>query len=436
MSGERSSDAVLTRLALLHPRKIDLSLDRIGVLLARLGHPERALPPTLHVAGTNGKGSTIAFMRACLEAAGLRTHVYTSPHLVSFHERIRLAGALVDEDALIEALLQCELAQNGEPITQFEITTAAAFHLFAATPADALLLEVGLGGRFDATNAIGAPAAAVITPISFDHREFLGDTLTAIASEKAGIVKPGAPTICAAQEPESLRVIERETRRAGVRLILQDRDFYAREEGGRFVFEDDAGLLDLSLPRLRGRHQIQNAATAVAALRTVFPALPTMALDHGLARADWPARMQLIARGPLADRAPPGAELWLDGGHNEAGGRVAAAAMADFEDRARRPLILICGMLTSKDPQEFLSSFRGLAQDVVAVSFADSAARPARDVAQAAARLGFATVECEDVVGALTTLAARDWSVAPRILIAGSLHLAGEALRLNGTPPR
>jgi dihydrofolate synthase / folylpolyglutamate synthase len=432
MTQTSGSEAILARLAQLHPRKIDLSLGRIETLLARLGHPERALPPTIHVAGTNGKGSTVAFMRACLEAAGLRTHVYTSPHLVSFHERIRLTGALVDEARLIEALRLCEDLQNGEPITQFEIVTAAALRLFSDVPADALLLEVGLGGRYDATNVIDRPVAAVITPISLDHQEFLGSTLTRIAAEKAGIVKRGAPTIVARQEDESLREIERETRRAGSRLLLQERDFDARRETGRLVYEDESGLLDLSLPKLSGRHQIQNAAVAIATLRTAFPQVAAGDFDRGMSRSEWPARMQNLTRGPLVALAPPGAEIWLDGGHNEAGGRVAADAMGDFEERAARPLVVVCGMLATKDPKSFLASFKGLAGEVAAVSFSEEAARPPGEIASAARELGLQATEFATVGDALQALRARTWATAPRILIAGSLHLAGDALRLNG----
>jgi dihydrofolate synthase/folylpolyglutamate synthase len=435
MAETSQSEAVLARLARLHPRKIDLSLDRIKKLLMRLGHPERALPPTIHVAGTNGKGSTIAFLRACLEAAGLRVHVYTSPHLVSFHERIRLAGSLVDEERLTAALRLCEDVQEGEPITQFEIVTAAALRLFSDVPADALLLEVGLGGRFDATNVVDRPLAAVLAPISFDHQEFLGSTLAQIASEKAGIIKPSAPTVSALQDDESWRAIEREARRVGSPIRLQDRDFEAHEEGGRLVYEDEAGLLDLSLPKLAGRHQIQNAAVAIATLRLVFPQVRAVDFDRGMSRAEWPARMQSLTRGRLVDLAPKGAEIWLDGGHNEAGGRVAAAAMGDFEERAPRPLVLVCGMLSTKDPKIFLLPFKGLVKEVAAVSFHESAARPAEDIAAAANALGLPSIQFTDVAAALAALNGRPWTVPPRILIAGSLHLAGESLRLNGATP-
>ena len=304
MGVPNTSDAILARLGNLHPRKIDLSLGRIQRLLDRLGHPERRTPPVIHVAGTNGKGSTIAFLRAILEASGKTAHVYTSPHLISFRERIRVAGRLIEEDRLASVLEHCEKVQQGEPITLFEIVTAAAFLVFAEEPADALLLEVGLGGRFDATNVVDRPAACVITPISLDHQEFLGHSLEQIAGEKAGIVKSGAPLIVARQPTEALRPIEREAVRARTSLVLEGRDFYARSENGRFVFEDGSGLLDLPQPKLIGRHQIQNAAAAIAALRASFPRLPHAALEAGITGAEWPARAPQPRPWPISKIAP------------------------------------------------------------------------------------------------------------------------------------
>ncbi|MDB5569214.1 MAG: bifunctional folylpolyglutamate synthase/dihydrofolate synthase, partial [Hyphomicrobiales bacterium] len=308
-----SSDAFMQRFLGLHPKKIDLSLGRTQALLDALGNPERRLPPVVHVAGTNGKGSTTAFMRAMLEADGKRVHVYTSPHLVRFHERIRLAGALVDEARLAAAFEACERANAGAPITVFEITTVAAFLLFAQVPADVLLLEVGLGGRFDSTNVIERPAATVITPVSIDHVEFLGDTLAKIAFEKAGVLKTGAPAIVSWQEPEAQDVIERQAFRVGAPVTLAGRDYNCWEERGRLVFEDARGLMDLPAPRLPGRHQFENAATAIAALRAVWPDFPQRAFEDGLRHVQWPARLQQLTRGALAARAPAGAELWLDG---------------------------------------------------------------------------------------------------------------------------
>jgi dihydrofolate synthase/folylpolyglutamate synthase len=429
-------DMILTRFAPLHPKKIDLSLGRIERLLADLGAPQKSLPPVVHVAGTNGKGSTIAFMRAALEAAGKRVHVYTSPHLVRFNERIRLAGRLVDDERLAGAFDRCEEVNGGKPITVFEITTAAALLLFAETPADYLLLEVGLGGRYDATNVIDKPAATVITPVSIDHPEFLGATIDKIAFEKAGILKNGAPGIVAEQDPRALEVIEREAANVGAALVVGGRDFTFREENGRLVYEDALGLLDLPLPRLAGRHQHGNAANAIAALRAVGNIATARVIERGLNEAEWPARLQRLRLGPLVELCPSRAEVWLDGGHNEDGGRALAAAMADFEDRSPRPLVLICGTLATKDTAGFLRHFKGLVQEALAVPIpGEHAARSAEDVARIAADVGLSAAACGNVEAALRFLAARDWAKPPRILIAGSLYLAGAVLAANGPLP-
>jgi dihydrofolate synthase/folylpolyglutamate synthase len=435
-----SLDALLSRLFTLHRKTIELSLGRIERLLAALGSPESRLPPIVHVAGTNGKGSTIAFMRAILEAAGKRVHVYTSPHLVRFHERIRLGaedgGKLVGDAELFAALTACEKANDGQPITFFEVTTAAAFKLFSEHPADYLLLEVGLGGRFDATNVIARPCATVITPISIDHPEFLGATVDKIAYEKAGILKPGVLAIVSAQEDAAMAVIDREARRLGAPVIAGGRDYNVWEENGRLVFEDKRGLLDLPPPRLIGRHQHQNAATAIAALRAIEPHLAASAFEEGLVRAEWPARLQNLAKGHVAALAPAGAEIWLDGGHNEDAGHALAQSMAELEDKTQRPLVIICGSLASKDTGGFLRAFKGLAQEVVAVPVnADQYAKPAAEVAAAAAANGLPAAACGSIKSALAFLAAREWAAPPRILIAGSLYLAGEVLALNGSPP-
>jgi dihydrofolate synthase/folylpolyglutamate synthase len=426
-------DAIVSRFAPLHPKRIDLSLGRIQRLLAELGAPQTRLPPVVHVAGTNGKGSTIAFMRAALEAAGKRVHVYTSPHLVRFNERIRLAGELVDDEPMFAAFDRCEAVNAGQPISVFEITTAAALLMFSETPADYLLLEVGLGGRYDATNVVDAPVATVITPVSMDHPEFLGATVDKIAYEKAGILKSGAPAVIAEQDARALDVIEREALRVGAPRIVGGRDFTMREENGRLVFEDVVGLVDLPLPRLPGRHQHVNAANALAALRAIEPNLSARVLERGLAEADWPARLQRLRFGRLVDLAPPRAELWLDGGHNEEGGRALAQAMADFEEQAPRPLALICGTLNTKDTAGFLRHFKGLAQETLAVPISgEHAGRPADEVAAFAQSVGLNAAACQSVEAALRFLAARDWLVPPRILIAGSLYLAGVVLAANG----
>jgi dihydrofolate synthase/folylpolyglutamate synthase len=432
-----SIDAVLARFALLHPRRIDLSLDRIERLLGELGSPQLRLPPVVHVAGTNGKGSTIAFMRAALEAEGKRVHVYTSPHLVRFNERFRLAGALVDDERLADALERCEAINAGKPISVFEVITAAGFVLFSEVPADYLLLEVGLGGRYDATNVIDRPAASVITPVSIDHVEFLGSKLETIALEKAGILKRGAPAIIAEQDERALGVIEREALKVGAPTRVGGRDFFVHAENGRLIFEDADGLVDLPLPRLAGRHQRVNAAAAVAALRAIEPRLSIGALERAMVEVDWPARLQRLRGGRLVALAPARAEVWLDGAHNEAGGRALAEAMADLEDQAPRPLALICGTLTTKDTAGFLAHFKGLAQETLAVPISgEHAGRPAEEVAAIAREVGLNSAASDNVASALRFLAARAWETPPRILIAGSLYLAGAVFAENGDTPR
>lgn len=433
---------ILARLASLHPKRIDLTLERMWRILARLDHPERRIPPVIHVAGTNGKGSTVAFLRAILEAAGLRVHVYTSPHLVRFNERFRLGrtggGVLVSDDELRAVLDHCERVNGGEPITIFEIETAAAFQLFAQHPADVVLLEVGLGGRLDATNVIEAPLASVVTPIGIDHVEFLGDTLAKIAAEKAGIIKRGVPVICAEQLPEAAAVIEQAARRLRAPLRTATQDWHVNVERGRLVYQDDGGLLDLAAPRLFGRHQFDNAGLAIATLRTLktFRIEPA-AFEQGIARAEWPARMQRLATGALVDAAPKDAELWLDGGHNVDGGRVAAAALGDLEERVPRPLVVIAGMMGNKDAAGFLSNFAGLTRHIIAVPIPDqdNAMKP-EALADAARALGMRVEAAGSVAAALRAIARLAYEVPPRILIAGSLYLAGHVLGENGTLPQ
>ena len=427
-------DAILARLLDLHPRKIDLSLGRTQRLLSALSDPHKRLPKTIHVAGTNGKGSTVAFLRAILEAAGQRVHVYTSPHLLRFNERIRLAGKLVDDATLIAALEKCERVNGGQPITFFEIGTAAAFDLFAQTPADWLLLEVGLGGRFDSTNVIEHPVASVITPVSIDHAEFLGDTVDRIAFEKGGIFKRGAQGVIGYQTDEALRVLEGCGKRAGAPCIVAERDYEVREENGRLIFEDDRGLLDLAPPRLAGRHQFENAATAIATLRSIAPDIPAHAFDAGMKAVDWPARLQRISRGKLLDLAPAGAEVWIDGGHNEDGARVAAVAMGERAALSDAPLVLVSGLLATKDARAFLTHFVDLANRVVAVPVSgDHYGRTPANVAGAARDLGLFASEAATIEDALIQIARAHWRAPPRILICGSLYLAGAALELNGS---
>jgi dihydrofolate synthase / folylpolyglutamate synthase len=434
-------DAILARLSSLHPKRIDLSLERIERLLAALGHPERKLAPVIHVAGTNGKGSTVAFLRAILEAGGKRVHAYTSPHLVRFNERFRIGapgeGVLVSDDELSAALAECERANGEQAITLFEITTSAALLIFSRHAADVVLLEVGLGGRLDATNVVEHPLATVITPISIDHVDFLGDSLEKIAAEKAGILKRGAPAIVAAQPRDALAVIERRAARLGVPLKIAGEDWTATEERGRLVYQDEAGLLDLPAPKLYGRHQFENAGLAIAALRAI-PALKLApaAFETGLTKADWPARLQRLAQGKLMALTPPGSELWLDGGHNPDGGRAVAAALADLEERVSRPLVLIVGMLSTKDCAGFLSNFAGLARRVIAVPVpAAEKGMSAEAVADAARAIGLAATSRDNLAEAFDAVRKLDLEPPPRVLITGSLYLAGEVLRENGTLP-
>jgi dihydrofolate synthase/folylpolyglutamate synthase len=434
-------DAIVARLAALHPKRIDLSLDRVQRLLAALDHPERKLPPVIHVAGTNGKGSTIAFLRAILEAAGKRVHTYTSPHLVRFNERYRLGqsgeGVLVSDAELSATLEECERANAGHAITVFEITTAVGLLLFARHPADVLLMEVGLGGRLDATNVVDHPIATIITRIAIDHTEFLGDTLEKIAAEKAGILKRGTPAIVAAQARDALAAIERQAARLNVPLKIAGEDWTATEERGRLVYQDEAGLLDLPAPKLYGRHQFENAGLAIAALRAIKPLkISPAAYEAGMVKADWPARLQRLAHGRLVELAPAGSELWLDGGHNPDGGRAIAAALADLEERVSRPLVLIVGMLASKDCEGFLRNFTGLARRMIAVPVPGAEkGLTAEAVADAARAIGLPATSRDNLIEALDAARKLDLDPPPRILITGSLYLAGEVLRENGTLP-
>lgn len=422
-----ASDAILSRLMALHPKVIDLTLDRMWRLLETLGHPERALPPVIHVAGTNGKGSTVAMLRAGLEAAGARVHVYTSPHLVRFHERIRLAGCLIGEPSLTALLDECEAANAGAPITYFEITTCAALLAFARTPADWLLLEVGLGGRLDATNVVDRPALTVITPVSHDHQQFLGDTIARIATEKAGIIKPGVACVVGPQMPEARAVIEARAQALGAPLVQHGTDWMAWRERDRLIVQDGRGLCDLPLPALAGPHQIDNAGMAVAALRQLG-VTDDEVLAAASARAEWPARLQRLRQGPLP-RALPEGELWLDGGHNPAAGQALAGALATMP---ARPTHLICGMLRTKDVAGFLRPLAPLVAGLQAVSIpGETATLPAEQTQAAAEAAGIVAALASSVEAALAAVAARD--PAARVLICGSLYLAGAVLRENGS---
>lgn len=420
-----SSDAVLERMMRLHPKVIDLTLDRMDRCLVAVGEPHRNLPPVIHVAGTNGKGSTQAMIRAGIEAAGQSAHAYTSPHLARFHERIRVAGELISEPDLTTLLDKVYEANGGETITYFEITTVAAFLAFAETHADWTLLEVGLGGRHDATNVIEDPRLTIITTVDLDHQQFLGETLGEIAYQKAGIIKRGVPVIIGPQHDECLDVIEAEAAKFHAPVIAHGQHWHAWEERGRMVFQDDNGLLDLPLPNLRGPHQIGNAGMAIAALRHL--GFGEDAAIGAVTQAFWPARMQRLKKGPLIDAAPD-AELWLDGGHNPA---AAEALVATLADMPKRPTHLICGMLSTKDVTGYLAPLADIAETLHAVAIpGETATLPAEDTAEAATSVGMNALIAPSVAGALADITKTDPTA--RVLICGSLYLAGAILRENG----
>jgi dihydrofolate synthase / folylpolyglutamate synthase len=424
-----TSDHVLERLSRLHPKLIDLSLGRVERLLAALDNPQEKLPPVIHIAGTNGKGSTIATLRACLEAGGYRVHAYISPHLVRFHERIRLSGKLIAEEALIALLEECERANNGAPITYFEITTAAAFLAFARTPGDVVLLETGLGGRLDATNVVRRPAVTAITPISLDHQAFLGDTIAQIAGEKAGILKPSAPAVIGPQSEEAEAVIEARANELGAPLFRWDREWRCEAASNGMRFSGGHWRLDLPVPSLLGAHQIINAGTAIACLERLrdFP-LSLEAIAAGLRQIEWPARMQRLIRGPLIKMMPAGWELWLDGGHNPGAGVILGNAVAGWRDR---PLYLVVGMMNTKDAAGFLAPLAPYAKALAGVTIpGEENPLPAETIAATARSVGLVASTAASVDAAVGNFSSRP---SPgRILICGSLHLAGKILVENG----
>jgi dihydrofolate synthase/folylpolyglutamate synthase len=425
----RPHDAALERLKTLHPALIDLSLGRIERLLEALGRPQDRLAPVIHVAGTNGKGSTVAFLRAIAEAAGLTVHVLTSPHLVRFVERIRVAGRLIEDQALAAILERVEAVNAGQPITFFEITTVAALLAFAETPADLCLIEVGLGGRFDATNVIAAPAVSVIAPIDYDHQDFLGSEISKIAWEKAGIIKLGCPVVSAHQRGEAALVVETEAEKLAAPLLMAGRDFDAFGQAGRLIVQIGEKLHDLPPPNLFGSHQFANAGVAVAAALTLGdPRIDEAALAKGMMRAVWPARMQRLTRGSLAEKATArGADLWLDGGHNPHAALALADAAQGLMGRDGRPLTLIVGLLKRKDARGVFRAFKHLGARVILTGIHADAAAPPEELALAAEAEGVAVEITQEVTAALD-LALAAGGAAPHVLICGSLYLAGEVL--------
>lgn len=418
-----SSDTLLARLHTFHPKLIDLSLGRTERLLAALGSPHLKLPPVLHVAGTNGKGSTVAHLRAMLEAGGKRVQTYTSPHLVRFHERIRLSGGLISEARLVDILTRCEAVNAGQPITFFEITTVAGFLAFAEDEADYCIVEVGLGGRYDSTNVLERKLATLITPIGLDHQNFLGDSLAGIAGEKAGIIRPGTPAFSAAQAPEALAVIEAEAAGADAPLKVAGRDWKAAADGDGWTFADAAGELRLPVPALAGAHQIGNAALALAALRSLGIAPSQDRIEAALKTVTWPARLQPITRGPLLDLLATGTRLWLDGGHNP------HAAEAQAQALAGRKLDLVVGMLEGKDAAEYLRLMAPVTASVKTVPIDGEACHDPENLAELARRVGLKAQAFPDVQSALSACSVDE------VLICGSLYLAGQVLNASGMIP-
>ncbi|MDH6269317.1 dihydrofolate synthase/folylpolyglutamate synthase [Rhizobium sp. SG_E_25_P2] len=432
----------IERLLGIYPRGFDLSLDRIRRLLDDLGRPQDRLPPVIHIAGTNGKGSATAFSRALIEAAGLSCHVHTSPHLVRWHERYRLGapggGRLVSDEKLLEAVLRAEQVNAGQPITVFELLTAVIFILFSEHPADAAVIEVGLGGEFDATNVFDHPAVSLIMPIALDHQAWLGDTIEQIAAAKAGIIKRRPVVIGKQEDAAALDVLVGKAERAGVEPAIYGQDYLAYEENGRLVYQDEDGLMDLPLPALPGRHQFANAAAAIRAVKSAGFALSEEVVARAMKSVSWPARLQRLRNGNLIAFAPPGAEIWLDGGHNPHGGRAVAEAMVSFEEREPRPLYLVTGMINTKDPKGYFEAFDGLAHKVytVAIRSSDAGLDPAA-LAHDAAEAGLRAEPAASTAAALSQIAVETETdpVPPRILIGGSLYFAGTVLEDNGTLP-
>jgi dihydrofolate synthase/folylpolyglutamate synthase len=426
MSNTDLLNRALERLKQLHPKVIDLALDRVLGLLDALGNPQRALPPTIHIAGTNGKGSTLAYLRAMAEAGGRTAHVYISPHLVRFAERITVASREIGEAALAELLEECERRNEGRPITFFEITTAVAFLAFARTPADLCLLETGLGGRYDATNVLDKPAASLIASISLDHQAFLGDTIAKIAGEKAGIIKPGVPVLSVKQVPEAMAVIEAEAARLGAPLLVEDKDWHIEPKADGLRFSMGGKDHDLPWPSLPGRHQWHNAGLAAAAALT---AGGDFDLAEGLRGARWPARLQRLTRGPLVELLPEGWELWLDGGHNPGAGEILADHIA--RQWSDKPLHLAVGMLNTKDSQGFLDPLADLVQGGATVAIPGEAnSLSAAEMADNAKEAGLLLQPASSLAEAIRQIT-RDGDPA-RLLICGSLYLAGTVLAENG----
>ena len=419
------SDVVLDRLLSLHPKIIDLTLDRVTRLLKKLNNPEDKISQVVHIAGTNGKGSTQAFLRAAIESSGESAHVYTSPHLTRFHERIRVAGSLISENVLADILNECELANNGKPITFFEITTCAAFLIFSRIKADYTLLEVGLGGRLDATNILKKPKLTIITPISMDHVQFLGSTIEQIANEKAGIIKEGIPCIVGHQSKDAIDVIKKRAIELKSKLKIYGEHWQVYAKSDKLIFKDAMGFLELPLPKLIGQHQIENAGTAIAAMREL--SIPDEACKESMKNVYWPARMQRLESGPLVKMANE-SEIWLDGGHNQAAGIAISNALEQLPKG--RTNILICGMLKTKDLKAFLNPLFNSAKFLYGIRIqGEENSNSAEIIVNQAREIGFSAFKTQKVSDAILQIIKAHPN--SRIIICGSLFLAGKILQDN-----
>lgn len=438
-----SADSQIQKLLQNHPKGFDLSLDRISDLLVNLGNPHLSIPPAFHIAGTNGKGSTSAFLRAIIEAGNKTTHVHTSPHLVNWVERYRLGqrsgGKFVTDHLLEKAIIDASKANGERQITVFEIMSAVAFLLFSQNKADYSIIEVGLGGRFDATNVIEKPLVSIITPIALDHQSYLGDTIEKIAFEKSGIIKGGTPVVIGQQQDAAREVIEEVAQKNGCKTFIARQDFDGFEQRGRFVYQDEWGLLDLPIPNLKGTHQIDNATTAIAASRVAKLGLENPAYEKAMNSAYWPGRFERLQRGKLLTFLPSNRqddfEIWIDGGHNPAAGKVLISELSKLKDIDQLPLIMICGMLTTKDPTGFFNHFKGKVEQVLTVPIIDSEAgfTPTK-LAEFCNASGLNSMAFDSIEDALEKIVQTHKGKA-RIIICGSLYLVGEVLQINGTPP-
>ena len=432
------SDALINKLSQIHPKGFDLSLDRISKLLAKLGNPHEKLPPVIHVAGTNGKGSTLAFVRAILEAQGYKVHVHTSPHLVNWHERYRLAGTLVSDDILADAIQRVADANNNKPITVFEILSAVMFVLFSEHEADFALVEVGLGGRFDATNVIPSPIACAIAPVALDHQAYLGDTIEKIAFEKAGIIKRKIPVAVGRQEDDVRETIEEVARKNGSRVVMAGQDFDAYRDATGFVYQDEEGLMDLPMPKLIGEHQLDNAALALATIRLAKIKVSPEAFAQGMLKVTWPGRLERLPTGKIIEQLSDHTDVWIDGGHNPSAGEAIAAELTRQNASSKRKTLLVCGMINTKEPYGYFKPFKVLDTEVIAIPVAMSEAGISpEDLAQFASEAGLETTTCNSLQEGVN-LAVRRLEQEPdlRVLFCGSLYMVGEVLDLNGTPPQ